>query len=275
MDPNTRIFNNKQIFHEITGINRETNACTVISTLCDTGHLDPSGFLNFIWTPGASRPVPGYKNDTFKPYSTTITIIGAEGATLLTRDARWGCQELLKISQPAQNAPFALKFKHTGIYQPIQIMRDTHLAAHKARFPSGNHILTNQNTSDHLKNPTYPWTSPDSMAQRSVSSSITTSATADSYTEKFTAHDSQIAMLRGMFNTFSQRVGNLEVDAAANNSRLTEISKISRDQDRSITDIKTILKETKDSNTALASKLDQIFGLLINNATLGGTPGTE
>ena len=40
--------------------------------------------------PGAEFPIPGYRNDRFRPYPSSITLIGTKNAMLLTRDARCG-----------------------------------------------------------------------------------------------------------------------------------------------------------------------------------------
>ena len=75
-----------------------------------TAPLDPEGLLNYIWTPGAELPLPGYMNDRFRPYPSTLTLIGTPKAVLIMQDPRWGCQGLLAISPPSRDAPFALKF---------------------------------------------------------------------------------------------------------------------------------------------------------------------
>jgi len=86
LDPDVRIFKAEQTIHEITGISRESTPYEVIKVLIETGHLDPEGLLNYIWTPGAEFPVPGYRNDRFRPYPSSLTLIGTPKAVLITQD---------------------------------------------------------------------------------------------------------------------------------------------------------------------------------------------
>ena len=253
LDPDVRIFKAEQTIHEITGISRESTPHEVIKVLIETGHLDPEGLLNYIWTPGAEFPVPGYKNDRFRSYPSSLTLIGTPKAVLIMQDPRWGCQGLLSISPPSRDKPFALKFTPVNEHKSISIMRDIHTAAHKSRFPGGSHIHpTAAAIRPRTDTAGSAWTS-------TTDSSLTTNTTTDTQLERLNTHDTAIQTLNRMFTSFNQRVSNLEVGTADQSIRIGQLHTTVQAQERDLNDIKSMVKDNTKSAATMDTKLDMIL----------------
>ena len=254
------------MIHEITGISRESNPYEVVQTLIETKHLDPVGLLNFIWTPGAQNEIPGYNNTRFKPYASSLILIGTPQANLLLQDARYGCQRLQAISQPARDAPFALKFNPKCEYSPIRTMCKIHTLAHRARFPGGSHIH-GVTTEDTIKT-TYQLSSPNRTPTTSTASSVT-NTTSESQLERLTNNESNILALKNMFTNFTQRISNLEIDRAAQQQQITESLNKTREQERALSDIKAMVTDNKKDNAQMMSKLDLLLSQMKSNSPKG------
>jgi len=61
-----------------------------------------------------------------------------------------------------------------------------------------------------------------------------------------------------MVSMFTQRIGNLEIDAASTNMKLHELQKTSQTQDRNIHEIRGMIETNKNDNALMMERLNMI-----------------
>ena len=71
MNPSLRTLSPPTTYVLITGITRGARPFDIIQILAATGHINLTGYLNHLYKPGTSEPVPGVHNPrNFRHYST-------------------------------------------------------------------------------------------------------------------------------------------------------------------------------------------------------------
>ena len=143
-------------------------------------------------------------------------------------------------------------------------MAATHNAAHRARFPGGNRYSPRPSNSLEITS-VRQWPSPRAT---SSTSSITTY---ESENQLERTNTSDIQALRGMVSMFTQRIGNLEIDAASTNMKLHELQKTSQTQDRNIHEIRGMIETNKSDNALMMERLNMICTAMNLIAAPAGT----
>ena len=255
MNPSSRTLSPKTIYLDITGIIQGSRPLDVIQILAATGHICLTGYLNHIYKPGSTAPIPGVHNPrNFKPYSSGLTIMNEADAEPIIMDPSMQYIDLQEISVKTRSGSISLTFKLIPAPYGIQKTRETMEAAYRARFPMGN-VQRGFDLTPRA------WTTPTS----SSTTSLSTMSAIDN--ERLTKNELAVTAFQTVAALISQRLDNFENASAHQQTQLTDLKKEHRSNFDDLT--KAIMESNKktDSLQALADENKRTNDQLLQGMT--------